>query len=177
MPEKKITLVPKKEKFRKGPSKILIQIGIAILIIVILGLLGIKIYQRILISNFSSLTSTLKSLIEQRDKKLEKEILIAGQKLSNIDILLMRHVYSSKLFNFLEENTHPQVSLSGFSSNMKTISLSGRTVSFEILSKQITIFSLHSQVSKVILNNVSFSPQGGVDFSLTINIKPPLIKD
>lgn len=175
MAEEKITLIPKREK-PKRPPKTFIQIGVGILVFAILVFVGVKIYQRNLINNLTNLNSQLQTLIAKRDTALEKEILTADQRLSNLDNLLSNHIYSSKLFEFLEENTHPEVTLSGFSSNLKTISFSGTAVSLEVLSKQITIFSRSPEVSKVTLDSVSFSPLGGVSFGLTLEIKPELIK-
>ena len=91
---------------------------------------------------------------------------------------LNNHILTTSFFNFLEENTHPniyfdQMSLKSSSAN---VVLSGKADSFLSLGQQLMIFNDNSIVQNVSLSNISLSEEGNIIFNLSLSLNSSLFK-
>ena len=74
---------------------------------------------------------------------------------------LNNHIIITSFFNFLEENTHPNVYFSqmGVQSLSSNVSLSGKADSFLTLGQQLMIFNNNPLTKSVSLSNISLSEE------------------
>lgn len=92
--------------------------------------------------------------------------------------LVSSHVFSSNVFFFLQETTHPRVRFVNFSFSRegKKVDLSGEGVSYRTVSEQISIFESSSQVERVDFGGLSLGDKGLVNFKVAIFFKPSLLE-
>ncbi len=124
------------------------------------------------------LTMSLNELRSMERSAAEREVLKYNNKIGYFFQLLDNHIRSSKIFDLIQQSTHPQIWFTKFNLNAvgdKAI-LSGKTRNFENLGQQILIFEQSDWISKVDLQKVSISNEGNVDFELSIYIKPGILK-
>jgi len=109
---------------------------------------------------------------------LEKEIFSEQKRIKDFPILLKEHIYSSKIFKFLEEKSHPQIVFSEFDLNTNTtkLILSGKCDNFYILSQQMAVFREEPMINSLKLSNMSLNEKGEVEFTINISLNEGLFK-
>ena len=109
---------------------------------------------------------------------LEKENLNEQKKIESISPLIEKHVFPSKVFEFFERNTLPQVFFSEINLNSlnSTASLSGECDSFLTLGQQLAIFEKEPLIEKVDLTQASITKTGEIEFSLDFSFNPKIFK-
>ena len=129
-------------------------------------------------NSLQDLTMNLNELRSLERSEAEREVLKYNNKIGYFFQLLDNHIRSSKLFDLIQQTTHPQVWFTKF--NLKAaadkIILSGKTMNFANVGQQIVIFKEADWVSSTELQKIAISKEGNVDFELTISIKPGIIK-
>jgi hypothetical protein len=108
----------------------------------------------------------------------EREVLRYNNKIGYFFQLLDQHLETSKIFDLIQQSSHPKVWFTKF--NLSAVGdkaiFSGKTTNFENLGQQILIFEQSDWVSKVELQKISISKEGNVDFELSAYIKPGILK-
>ena len=129
--------------------------------------------------------TTLKNLEETLAKEktaeeiaLEKEIFGYQRKIEEFSKLIKGHLFPSKFFKFIEENSHPQVwffklDLSPGEGKAK---LSGGAENFLVLDQQLQIFKTNPLVKNFDLVKVNINKEGKVGFDLDLDLKSSLFK-
>jgi Tfp pilus assembly protein PilN len=110
---------------------------------------------------------------------LEKEILSYQKKINDFSIVVDSHWEVSRVFPALEKATHPKVSFSQFSLDVKnkSLTLGGMTQSFETLGQQLLILKEEDFVEKVSLNNISMDKSGKISFDLLISLNEKIFHE
>ncbi len=109
---------------------------------------------------------------------LEKEVLYYKKKIKDFAPFLEAHIINSKLFDFLEKNTHPKVFFSDtkIKSVLREVDFKGGTDNFISLGQQISIFKQSPLVERLKIGNVGFGKKGGIEFDLTLLLNKELFK-
>jgi len=109
---------------------------------------------------------------------LEKELSDYEKKTRDFSILINRHLFFSKTFEFIEKNTHPDIWFSRLDLSPKEgqVSLSGETESFVTLHQQVQIFKTDPLVKGLNLIEIAIGKEGRIDFDLSLTLDPGLFK-
>ena len=104
--------------------------------------------------------------------KLPQEIFSVKDGLEDFTQIVAARRDIAPFLTFVEENTHPAVSLSQFSVNAKlgTVTLSGNTSSFQSLEQQIQIFRENDLVQSMTLSSIGFGEEGNVSFGFDLGL-------
>ena len=109
---------------------------------------------------------------------LEKELSDYEKKTKDFSILINRHLFFSKTFEFIEKNTHPEVWFSQLDLSPKEgqVNLSGETESFVTLHQQVQIFKADPLLKGLNLIKIAIGKEGRIDFDLSLTLDPGLFK-
>ena len=107
-----------------------------------------------------------------------RDILVLESRLHNLKKVVSEHRINSRVFHFMEKNTHPQVEFSSFtlSGADRRIHLSGETLSYAILAQQITLFELDPDAEHVEFSGLTRGTKNRINFALEITIAPSLFE-
>jgi len=168
----------KGEKLPVGWPWQLLVFTIIVFGVMVVSYLGMQLgYKPYLNSQIKSLDAKIANLSQVVDEEQQKNLITLYSQWINIQNLLNSHTVPSKLFDFLEKNTHSQIyylSLN-FSLMKKSIILEGMSPNYNILTQQLELFQRASEIEKVFLENAQNSG-GGIRFSIQLIFKPELIK-
>ncbi len=109
---------------------------------------------------------------------LETEVFSYKKRIDDFAPFLEKHVFSSRIFEFLENETHPKVFFLRTSLDLKSsvVSLSGITDNFLSLGQQLSIFKKQEMVESLGLSNISLSKRGGIEFDINISFNKKLFE-
>ena len=129
----------------------------------------------------ASLEVVEQQIFEQKTTEmgsLESTIQAYKKEVDDFTPYLNNHILITKFFDFLEENTHPNIYFSqmGLKSLSANVSLSGKADSFLTLGQQLMIFNNSPLVKSVSLSNISLSEEGSIIFSIGLSLDPILFK-
>ena len=129
-------------------------------------------------SNLEDIESQISAQKTIEMANLESTIKSYKREVDEFAPYLNNHILITKFFNFLEENTHPNIYFSqmGLVSPTASVSLSGKADSFLSLGQQLMIFNDNSVVKSVSLSNISLSEEGSIIFSLGLSLDSSLFK-
>jgi hypothetical protein len=128
------------------------------------------------VNDYSSLGNELDSYIEEIKKydDLMRETSSWQEKITEIEYLLDKHIYWTKFFEKLEENTLPNVQFIGFAGNVNSsITLNAIAPNYQTISKQwIRLQGADDFVKKVEISSADMSKSKdsiNISFSLTLD--------
>ncbi len=112
---------------------------------------------------------------------IESDVKAAETKIKDFKTLYQGNLKASKFFQEFEGSIHPKVYFTSLSLNLKSDEpkavLSGQTESFQSLIQQIEIFQNKTNFIKNFdVSNIGMAGEGGVGFSLTLNLQPAIFK-
>ncbi len=109
---------------------------------------------------------------------LEREVLDYREKIGDFSDLIETHVETSKVFEMVETNCHPRVTFSFFSLNSQEnmLVLTGNTQNFENLGQQFLIFRGENLVKKTLIEKITISKTGQIDFTLALTLSPQIFE-
>ena len=166
------------EKLLVGWPWRLLVFTIIVFGIMVAGYLGMQLgYKPYLNSQIKSLDAKITNLSQVVDEEQQKNLITLYSQWINIQNLLNSHTVPSKLFDFLEKNTHSQIYYLSLNLSLmeKSIRLEGMSPNYNILTQQLELFQRASEIEKVFLENAQNS-EGGIRFSIQLIFKPELIK-
>lgn len=173
-----IEIIPKTIEKIPGERKKLFYFSIFLFIALLISYFILTSFEKKSENILSKLEEVLSKGKTPEMSSLEKENLNEQKKIESISPLLERHVFLSKVFEFFERNTHPQVFFSEINLNSlnSTASLSGECDSFLTLGQQLAIFEKELLVEKLDLTQVSITKEGKIEFFLNFSFNPKIFK-
>ncbi len=160
------------------PWRLLLFVTIifAVLFATYLGMtLGYKPYLNSQIKDFNA---KINSLSQSVDEQEQQNLSNLYSQLINAQELLGSHTAVSKIFDFLEANTHKQIYYltSNISLTEKSINLEGAASDYNILSQQLELFKRAPEIEKVFLDNSRLTEEGNIRFTVRLIFKQELVK-
>lgn len=162
--------------YKPAKMGLLTWIMIFILLITLVAFGGIFYYQKRLNEQINVLSESVKN----EKKKLEagsiNEMIDFSQRIKIGKEILLNHVITSTVFNFLEENTLNRVSFSNFKFSGKLVVMEGSTEDFTTLAKQIEVLRANSFIKTAEFSNFSLSSDGSVSFNVSLSFDDSIFK-
>lgn len=160
------------------PEKVRTQLPWKLLVSSLIIFGGSLIFYFSLVLGYSSYLkakfAAVKNQIEQTGGKINPEergnILNLYSQITNISTILNHHIKSSNFFNFLEKNTLANVYFvkGVYDFRNKTITLEGKSPSYQALSQQMEAFKNNHFIKSVNLQD-SFKKGEAISFSLLLS--------
>lgn len=144
--------------------------GVTVVILVVIAVGGLLFYKGGLEEKLAQLDSDLAKLEEQRDKKVENNLLILDKQLSLITKLLNNHIFWTKALGKIEVLTNPQVQYQTFVGGVDDgkLELKALTFNYTLLAKQIAAYVSDDSIKDVDLSDVHVRTDGKLEFSLKL---------
>jgi len=135
-------------------------------------------YKPYLNSQVKTLDAKITSLTQTVDEGQQKSLVGLYSQLVNIQNLLNSHPTASKIFDFLEKNTHQQIGYLNLNLSLtdKNIKLEGNAFNYSVLAQQLELFRKAPEIEKVFLDDSRLMDEGNIRFSIRLIFKPELIK-
>lgn len=156
-------------------TEILFYFALALL----LGSLVFYLLMQIRISSLNHKILTIQDKLKEvgtpEQKEIEKKVFAYQTKITLISGLLKEHKIPTRLFDFFEKNTLPEIQFVDFKEDVlnNAVLISGNAPDLDILSKQLKIFEDSSQVIDVFESHSSKESEG-VDFKIRLLLSPEL---
>jgi hypothetical protein len=146
--------------------------GLVVILVVVAAYWAIYFYKGYLRDNIEQVVTRVEEVNAERDVPMEDEVLALDAKLSDIGLLLDNHIFTTKMFEFVENVTHPKVYFSSFSfeASRGAITVSGVTDSYVTFGEQYLYLDDLEEVSNVKISSVQVTKDGQVRFGLSFNI-------
>jgi hypothetical protein len=130
------------------------------------------------LNNLSSLENSISEKETPENISLEQKIVLYRDKVGDFSYLIGKHLSDSKIFAVVEGFCHPQVYFSDFDFDSKEgkLSLTGETENFKTLGQQELILKKEPLIIDYTLEGVAMNADGKVDFALSINFSPDILK-
>ena len=112
------------------------------------------------------------------ESQLEKDIIAFQKRAQDTIPLLESHSFPTKIFEFLEKNTYPQVWFRDLKVDLGQgiIIASGNAANFEVLAQQVRTFEREEQIKNVMLSKVSAGRAEGITFDLRLTFDSAVLK-
>lgn len=161
----------------KKNKQSVVACGILILVFVIYG--ALVFYEGILRGVSRDIQADIKNFEKQRNADKENAVLQFDAKLSRLSSILDNHIYSSRLFVFIESITHPKAQFInfGFASNEGKLTLNGVTESYETFGEQIIALEQSEKVSGLVILDVKLQKTGQVEFAIAFSADESIYKE
>lgn len=171
-----VEIIPKETELPPLLHRILYYSSIVVFIFLLAISLFFLLYNAKLEKRYAQLNKAIIEGQSAQFKSLEAEVLSWERKIDIFSKILPAHKLNSKVFKFLEENTHPKVYFKNLQIDTKSnkINLDGVAENFIVLNHQETIFQKNSLVKEVFLSNISYTPESKISFNLKIELVPAL---
>ncbi|MBI5079649.1 PilN domain-containing protein [Candidatus Wolfebacteria bacterium] len=134
-------------------------------------------YSTYLKSQIKDLDEKIAEFNKSIDKESQEKLIAFYSQFVNVKKLLESHVNGSKIFEFLQKNTHQKVYYANMNLSLKekNIRLDGVAPDYNILAQQMEIFRRAPEIENVSLTG-SQAKDNDIAFSLSIILKPELFK-
>jgi hypothetical protein len=150
--------------------------SIIILLIVAFAWLALFFYDKSLAKEEAELDSQI-TVLQEENRKLTLKIKDLYETLKAAKIIIAEHVYTTKVFQELENLSLPNVQFVDFNlSSAGNLGLSGRAQTYNALAKQILIFEKSEYVEGIKVSGISLDQAGGVQFKTEISLDTKIFK-
>lgn len=155
-----------------------LALTIVFLLLVILIYFGLTGYKNNLIEEKGNLEERLVELTNQRYLETEVNFMELKTNIDDLRKVLENRLYSSKLFEMLEEITLPQVQFTGLEADLSQakLILKTETVDYSTLAKQVVVFEQDSRIEKVDLSEVNLETYGRIVSDLRVELNPDFLR-
>ncbi|MBL7154889.1 MAG: hypothetical protein ISS88_00065 [Candidatus Portnoybacteria bacterium] len=155
-----------------------LALTIGFLLLVILIYFGLTGYKNSLIKEKGNLEERLTELTNQRDLEMEVNFMELKTNIEDLRKVLENRVYSSKLFEMLEEITLPRVQFTGLEADLSQakLILKAEAVDYLTLAKQVVVFEQDSRIEKVDLSEVNLETSGRIVSDLRVELNPDFLR-
>jgi hypothetical protein len=173
-----IEIIPKKIEKISDARKKLFYFSIFLFLGLLLGYFILTFLEKKSENTLPNLEEALLKGKTPEMSSLEEEILNDQKKIKDFSSLVQSHLIPSKIFEFFEKNTLPQVFFSEINLNSlnSTAKLSGECDSFVTLGQQLAIFEKEPLIEKLDLTQVSITKEGKIGFFLDFSFNPKILK-
>ncbi len=157
--------------------KIFALLGFLILVLLILGWGGLKLYQIKLQKDIASLKDAYGQFFSQEEKAQAEKIVDWQSRLTVLTDLWKSHTYGSNVLASLGAATLPKVQWQSFDLDVanRKVSLKGLAGNYETIAKQILAFQ-EEKFSKIKVADIKLDKTGGVSFSVTFEFSAKLLQ-
>ncbi|MEK7114653.1 MAG: hypothetical protein AAB832_01165 [Patescibacteria group bacterium] len=133
-------------------------------------------YKPFLNSRAKGLDKEIASLTDSIGEEQQKDFISFYSQLVNIQNLLANHAAASKLFDFLEKNTHQQVNYLSLNLSLteKNLKLDGNAPDYKVLVQQLELFRRAPEINQVFLEDSKLG-EGNIRFSIRLMFKEELM--
>ena len=151
---------------------------VGFLLLVVLIYFGLTGYKNSLIEEKGDLEERLVQLTGQRDLEMEANFMELKTGIEDLGKVLENRVYSSKLFEMLEEITLPRVQFTGLEADLSQakLILKAEAVDYLTLAKQVVVFEQDSRIEKVDLSEVNLETSGRIVSDLRVELNPDFLR-
>ena len=148
----------------------LINMGIAVLVLMLVLVGGLYFYKITLEDRKTGLDTQIVNLEKERDKKVEANLLTLSKQLSLISTLLDSHIVWSKALSKVEGLLQPQVQFLSFSAAVSDNRFEFKALAnnYTVVARQIAAFVSDDSIKDVALTNVHVLTTGKLEFSIKI---------
>ena len=153
-------------------TKFLLFLAIGFLILVILICFGLWGYQKSLIEEKTNLENQLAELNNKRNLELEADFMDLKNGIEDLKKILKNRLYSSQIFEMLEELTLPQVRFANLDADFSQakLKLEIEAADYTTLAKQVFVFKEDKRIKEISLSGVELSETGRVNSAFDIKI-------
>ncbi len=153
-------------------------LAVIFLLLVILTCFGLWGYKNNLVEEKGSLEERFEELTDQRDLAMETNFMELKNGIEDLKKALENRLYSSNLFEMLEELTLPQVQFTGLTTDFSQakLNLEIEAVNYLTLAKQITAFEEDSRIIKAGFSQVRLETSGRIGSALDIELNPDFLR-
>lgn len=126
----------------------------------------------------NNLQQTLDKEVTPKERTLKKEVLKYKDKIDDFSTLLNNHSAVAKLFDAVEELSHPKIKLSKLDLDLSKpeLAISGETENFEIAGQQLIIYRQAKEFTDVNLSGLSIGKNGKTVFTFLLSLDPNILK-
>jgi hypothetical protein len=154
---------------------------VAFLFLVIVGIAygGVHYYKQNAINALDGLTRELSQLEEDLDPEIIEEITRVDRGLTTARALLARHVYTSNVFDILEQNTVEDIYFSAFNLTYSAggvANLTGIAPGYVLLHRQLEQFRSVPLIRDVTLESIQLMDENDIGFAITISFAENLFR-
>ena len=155
-----------------------LALTIGFLLLVILIYFGLTGYKSNLIKERGDLEERLVQLTNQRDPEIEANFMELKTGIEDLRKVLENRLYSSKIFELLEEITLPQVQFTDLDADLSQakLILKVEAVDYLTLAKQVVVFEQDSRIKKIDLSEIGLETSGRVASDLRIELDPDFLR-
>lgn len=166
--------VPMSRAPLRGAFGVLPFLGTVLLLLALVTLGGVFFYRELLERQAQGLQASLQRLEADFDPPLVQELSRVSRRIEASKNLLNQHHIPSGVFQFLEENTLPEVRFTNFSFDVSagSLNMSGEAKSYTALAHQDAILRKNPSVRRFVLANFSLQPNGNIGFLVEISFVP-----
>ena len=157
-------------------KKAIFASGVLLLVFVIYS--GLILYNKSLIREQKAIDTKLTALRESRDEEKENVVVEFDAKLQSLSKILDGHIFSSRIFPYIESLTHQKVHFTNFSfsSSDGAVTLNGVTQNYTTFGEQIVAFEKSGNIKNLVISNVKLEKQGQVEFVVAFVIDKEVYK-
>jgi len=170
-------------KDKEGETSAIGNIVFAVSVLILLAVAGGLAYLQFVVLpkdaiRMAELNNALSAQKSEELRQLEAQAYAIENLVSDYKILFENRPKASNFFDNFETWAHPQISYSGLSlnSDTRTATMKGAVSDFKPIIQQIKIFRSQALIESFQISNVKLASDGGVNFDLSITLKPELFK-
>jgi len=173
-----VQIIPKPAERAPVWQNILLYFSFGLLLIAVLAYFILDIHLNRTETALKNLEETLAKEKTAEEIALEKKVFGYQRKIEDFSKLIDRHLFSSKFFEFIEKNSHPQIWFSNLDLNPRQgeVRLTGETENFVVLYQQLQILRANPLVKNLDLVKIAIGKEGRVNFDLNLDLDPGLFK-
>jgi len=178
----------------KQPGSMFFKFSVLFLMLSVLFLASVFIYKRIISQRIEELVVSIERAKKSFDEGLISEMNNLSQNVAVADELLGQHLFSTKIFSFLEKTTLEQVRFTNFQYIFEkprenvaarvlgtgqtygvSVSLNGEAKNYLTLAQQSEVFKNSEEIKSFVFSDFVLTQDGNVSFKLGISFNPKLI--
>ena len=173
-----VEIIPKPAAKLPSWQNTLFYFSFGLLLLVVLSYFVLDIYLDKAETRLGEREEELAQTKTAEEITLEQELSNYEKKIQNFSILIDQHLFSSRIFEFIEKNTHPEVWFSTLSLDPRKrgVNLSGDTENFVTLHQQVQIFKASPSVQNINLAKIAIGKEGRIAFDLSLILDPGLFE-
>jgi len=139
---------------------------------------GFYFYERYLTQQIDELSSTLSHVEGEFEAPLVEELVRISKSIDSLKLMLASHKSPSRVFDFLEQNTIPEVAFKSFSfiDGDAAVSMDAIAKSYTALSQQSMVFGESSLLKESKISGISLQDSGEINFKVRLIFNPSLLQ-
>lgn len=177
LPPKVIEQLAREPAQTPGWSSRLLMFTATLFILNVVGYFWLTLgYSKYLSSQIQEVDRQVKTQSQQIPQEDRGAIVALFSQLSNLRLILDKHVNTSSFFKLLEATTHPRVYYTrlALNSDKNEVILTGQATSVTDVTEQVKIFQNRTEIEKVSLGNISNTGTGW-QFDVTLGLAPEFL--